>query len=79
MKREYTVHDLRQHIEDMCECLDMHTKALISINQRLEVIAKKLNITLPEPLINMNFEEGRLRRNNVYDADIVEDEQKWLR
>ena len=66
------VSKIADDVEDICECLDQHTKALITIQQNLIVIAKRLNIELPKPLINMEYESGTLRHNDIIEGEVVQ-------
>jgi hypothetical protein len=73
------IESLKYHIEDIAECLDEHTKALITINQRIELIMKKLSINIPEPLINMNFESGSLTKERIIDVNTTEEQENEQR
>jgi len=68
-----SIESLKYHIEDIAEAIDDHTKALITINQRIELIMKKLNIDIPKPLINMEEESGILTKERIIDANIMEE------
>jgi len=48
---------LCKHIEDISEAQDEMTKALISIFNNQIVIAKKIGVKLPDPLVKMEVEK----------------------
>lgn len=69
------IEELCGHIEDISEAQDELVKAVVSLYNNQQEIAKKLSVELPEPLIDMSVEEGNIKSKNkkVVEAEIFED------
>lgn len=61
------------HLEDIAEGMDQITLANMTLYNNQVEIARKLNIKLPEPLINMNLEEENLHKKRTFEGSVILD------
>ena len=52
---------LIEYLEDLAESQDQLTKAVISLYNNQKAMAEKIDVKLPEPLVEMDIEEGDLK------------------
>jgi hypothetical protein len=63
---------LDRHMLDIAEAVDQHTKAIATVYQAIQEIAKKQNIQLPKPLCKMDIESNLINSEKIYDAELAE-------